>query len=316
MKKVVGKVAFITAGASGIGWGMARAFMNAGMKVVVGDILQDHIEECRSQYPGNAALHFIKLDVSDRPQMERAAREVEERFGRLDVLCNNAGVAARGQVDDAGYADWDYVMGVCVGGTINGLVNFLPLIKKHGEGGHVVTTSSMAGMIPVPFNGLYATAKFAVRGMMDALRLSLGPHKIGVSVLCPGFVATRATTAGDRYRAEHDGKPLNEHRDPAKAGMDPLQVGERVITAILDNELYVFPHGEFREEVRAYFDRMLAAFPDDFNATADKGRLDIERGRMTRTEEARRIAAAIDGAEFGGPSVAATVDAWMRGRQP
>lgn len=316
MRSIAGRVAFVTAGASGIGWGMARAFLNAGMKVVVGDLLQDHIEECRSQYPGRTDLHFIRLDVSNRPQMESAAKEVESRFGRLDVLCNNAGVAARGQVDDASYADWDYVMDVCVGGTINGLVNFLPLIKKHGEGGHVVTTSSMAGMIPVPFNGLYSTAKFAVRGMMDALRLSLGPYGIGVSVLCPGFVATRATTAGDRYRAEHDGTPIHEPREPVRAGMDPLVVGERVLQAIRNNELYIFPHGEFREEVRAYFDRMLAAFPEDFNATADKGRLEIERSRMTRTEEARRIANAIGGARDEGPSVAATVDAWMQGRQP
>ncbi|MGH8228998.1 MAG: SDR family oxidoreductase [Steroidobacteraceae bacterium] len=315
MRTVEGKVAFITAGASGIGWGMARAFLSAGMKVVVGDILQDHIDECGAQYPSRSDLHFIKLDVSSRPQMESAAREVESRFGRLDVLCNNAGVAARGQVDDAGYADWDYVMDVCVGGTINGLVNFLPLIKKHGEGGHVVTTSSMAGMIPVPFNGLYSTAKFAVRGMMDALRLSLGSYRIGVSVLCPGFVATRATTAGDRYRAEHDGAPIREHRDPTKAGMDPLAVGERVLRAIRNNELYIFPHGEFREEVRAYFERMLAAFPEDFLETADRGRLDIERNRMTRTEEARRVALAIDAAKYEGASVADTVDAWMSGRQ-
>lgn len=316
MRSIEGRVAFITAGASGIGWGMARAFLNAGMKVVVADILQDHIDECRSHYPGRADLHFIRLDVANRPQMESAAKELESRFGRLDVLCNNAGVAARGQVDDASYADWDYVMDVCVGGTINGLVNFLPLIKKHGEGGHVVTTSSMAGMIPVPFNGLYSTAKFAVRGMMDALRLSLAPHRIGVSVLCPGFVATRATTAGDRYRAEHDGTPLHGTREPARAGMDPLVVGERVLQAILKNELYIFPHGEFREEVRAYFDRMLAAFPEDFMAAADQGRLDIERSRMTRTEEARRMADAIDGARDEGPTVAETVNAWMQGRRP
>ena len=314
MKNVEGKVAFITAGASGIGWGMARAFMNAGMKVVVGDILQDHIDECAAQYPGKNDLHFIKLDVSDRKQMEDAAKKVDAMFGRLDVLCNNAGVAARGQVDSASYEDWDYVMDVCVGGTINGLVNFLPLIKKHGEGGHVVTTSSMAGMIPVPFNGLYSTAKFAVRGMMDALRLSLGPQKIGVSVLCPGFVSTRATTAGDRYRAAYDGSSIDEKRDPAKAGMDPLKVGERVLKAIRNNELYIFPHGEFKEEVRAYFDRMLDAFPDF--ADADEIRLGMERNRMTRTEEARRVADAIDGAKYDGPSVEATVDAWMHGKQP
>lgn len=315
MKKVEGKVAFITAGASGIGWGMARAFMNAGMKVVVGDLLQEHIDECRSQFPGKNDLHFIQLDVANRKQMEDAAKEIETTFGRLDVLCNNVGVAARAPIDDASYADWDYVMDVCVGGTINGLVNFLPLIKKHGEGGHVVTTSSMAGMIPVPSNGIYSTAKYAVRGMMDSLRGALGPHKIGVSVLCPGFVATRAVTAGDVYRSAHEGKALNETRDPLAAGMDPLAVGERVLQAIKNNEMYIFPHGEFREEVRAYFQRMLDAFPTDFS-DADEVRLNMERGRMTSTEQARRVADAIDGPVDEGPSIEETVNAWLHGKQP
>jgi NAD(P)-dependent dehydrogenase (short-subunit alcohol dehydrogenase family) len=316
VKKVEGKVAFITAGASGIGWGMARAFMNAGMKVVVGDILQEHIDECRSQYAGKNDLHFIKLDVANRKQMEDAAKEVEAVFGRLDVLCNNAGVAARAGMDEATYDDWDYVMNVCVGGTINGLVNFLPLIKRHGEGGHVVTTSSMAGMIPVPFNGLYSTAKFCVRGMMDSLRLALGAQKIGVSVLCPGAVMTRAMTAGDKYRlAQEEGKLLDEKRDVWSGGVDPLKIGERVLQAIQNNEMYIFPHGEFREEVRAYFQRMLDAFPADFS-DADTVRMEFERRRMTMTEEARRVADAIDGAKYEGPSVEETVDAWMHGRQP
>ncbi len=315
MKDVDGKVAFITAGASGIGWGAARAFMNAGMKVVVGDILQEHIDECRAQYPGKNDLHFIQLDVANRKQMEDAAKQIEEIYGRLDVLFNNAGVAARAEVDNATYADWDYVMNVCVGGTINGIINFLPLIEKHGQGGHIVSTSSMAGMIPVPFNGIYGTAKYAVRAMMDNLRLRLGPKKIGVSVLCPGFVATRATTAGDKYRkAQEEQVVITEKREPIKGGQDPLRVGERVLQAIKNNELYIFPHGEFKEEVRAYFQRMLDAFPDF--ADADEIRLGMERGRMTRTEEARRVADAIDGKRETGPTVEETVNAWMAGRQP
>ena len=146
MKDVEGKVAFVTGGASGIGWGMARAFMNAGMKVVVADLLQQHLDEVAAQHPGANNLHLIKVDVTDRAGMERAAQETIDVFGKVHVLCNNAGVAARGQIDEHSYADWDYVMGVCVGGTINGLVNFLPKIKAHGEGGHIVNTSSMANL--------------------------------------------------------------------------------------------------------------------------------------------------------------------------
>src|SRR5205085_5270672 len=103
------------------------------------------------------------------------------------------GVAARNLIDESTYEDWDYVIDVNIKGAANGLVNYLPRIKRHGEGGHVVNISSMAGMIPVPaFVGTYSTAKFAIRGMSESLRLALAPHRIGVSVLCPGLVATRS----------------------------------------------------------------------------------------------------------------------------
>ena len=295
MKDVEGKVAFITGGASGIGWGMARAFMDAGMKVVVADLLQQHLDEVAAQHPGANNLHLIRVDVTDRPGMERAAQETVDVFGKVHVLCNNAGVAARGQIDEHTYEDWDYVMGVCVGGTINGLVNFLPRMKAHGEGGHIVNTASMAGMIPVPgFVGSYSTAKFAVRGMSDSLRLTLAPHRIGVSVLCPGLVATRAVTAGGAYRTAHDTGAFEEDATPAPitGGMDPLAVGERVLRAIHDNELYIFPHGEFKEEVAAYFQRMLDAFPGEQDIDPERRAMEERRAKMT--EEARLAAQAIE----------------------
>jgi NAD(P)-dependent dehydrogenase (short-subunit alcohol dehydrogenase family) len=294
LKEVEGKVAFITGGASGIGYGMAQAFLDAGMKVVVADLLQQHLDEVASRHPGANNLHLIKVDVADRPGMERAAAETERVFGKVHVLCNNAGVAARGNVDEHGYEDWDYVMGVCVGGTINGLVNFLPKIKAHGEGGHIVNTSSMAGMIPVPaFVGSYSTAKFAVRGMSDALRLALAPYRIGVSVLCPGLVATRAVTAGGVYRSTHDtGQQPEASPPPITGGMDPRAVGERVLQAIRQNELYIFPHGEFKDEVADYFQRMLDAFPplDD----VDPERRAMEERRAKMTDEMRLAADGLD----------------------
>ena len=291
MRDVEGKVAFITGGASGIGWGMARAFMDAGMKVVVADLLQQHLDEVAAQHPGANNLHLIRLDVTDRPAMERAAEETEKVFGKVHVLCNNVGVAARGDIDQHSYEDWDYVIGVNVIGTANGLVNFLPRIKKHGEGGHIVNTASMAGMIPVPpFVGSYSTAKFAVRGMSDALRLALGPHRIGVSVLCPGLVATRAMTGGAQYRAAHSSGSVETTGDPITRGMDPRAVGERVLKGIRDNELYIFPHGEFKEEVAQYFQRMLDAFPDE----VDPELAEMEHRRARQTDEMRAVADNID----------------------
>jgi NAD(P)-dependent dehydrogenase (short-subunit alcohol dehydrogenase family) len=294
VRDVEGKVAFITGGASGIGWGMARAFMDAGMKVVVADLLQQHLDEAAAQYPGKNNLHLIRLDVTDREAMARAAEETERVFGKVHLLCNNVGVASRGVVDEASYEDWDYVMNVNVGGAVNGLVNFLPRIKRHGEGGHIVNTSSMAGMIPVPgFVGTYSTAKFAIRGMSESLRLALAPYRIGVSVLCPGLVATRAVTGGAVYRSTHEsGQASEKTPPPITGGMDPLAVGERVLKAIHANEAYIFPHGEFKDEVADYFQRMLDAFPGEQDI--DPERRAMEERRARSTEEMRLAADAIE----------------------
>jgi NAD(P)-dependent dehydrogenase (short-subunit alcohol dehydrogenase family) len=283
VRDVEGKVAFITGGASGIGYGMAQAFLDAGMKVVIADLMQPHLDEVAARHPGANNLHLIRVDVADRPGMERAAKETIEKFGKVHVLCNNAGVAARGNIDEHGYEDWDYVIGVNLGGCVNGLVNFLPLMKAQGEGGHIVNTSSMAGMIPVPaFVGSYSTVKFAVRGMSDALRLALAPHKIGVSVLCPGLVATRAVTAGGVYRTTHDtGQQSDASPPPITGGMDPRAVGDRVLEAIRRNELYIFPHGEFKDEVADYFQRMLDAFPGEQDIDPERKAMEERRAKMT-----------------------------------
>jgi NAD(P)-dependent dehydrogenase (short-subunit alcohol dehydrogenase family) len=191
--------------------------------------------------------------VTDRAAMAEAERRTVAAFGKVHVLCNNVGVSQRNPIDEASYADWDYVIDVNLGGTVNGLVTFLPGMKAHGEGGHVVNTSSMAGMIPVPgFAGIYAATKFAVRGLTDSLRLSVAPYGIGASVLCPGLVQTRAMTAGELYRKAHAGEAIEEKRAPIEGGMGIDEIGEYVAAAIERNEPYIFPHGEFRAEVAQY----------------------------------------------------------------
>jgi len=295
MREFAGKTAFITGGASGLG--MARAFLARGMKVVIGDLLQAHLDEARGDLGASNRLHCIRLDVSDRAAMAAAARETAAVFGDVHVLCNNVGVSQRNPIDEASYADWDYVLSVNLGGTIAGLVEFLPGMKAHGEGGHVVNTSSMAGMIPVPaFAGVYATSKFAVRGLSDALRLALAPYGIGVSVLCPGLVRTRAMTAGDLYRAEHEHADVPaELRETIDGGMDPAAVGELVVKAIEENRPYIFPHGEFVPEVKAYSDEMLAAFPTEFEM--DERRRTGEERRARMTAEAKAVADALGKAD-------------------
>ena len=131
-----------------LGLGIARAFAESGMKVVVGYRTKEHLDDAMGYLSEWAErVHAANVDVTDRPGMERAGQEVLEAFGKVHVLVNNAGVSPVGPISAAGYDDWDWVMGVNVGGVFNGVHAFLPLIERHGEGGHIVSTSSIAGLI-------------------------------------------------------------------------------------------------------------------------------------------------------------------------
>jgi NAD(P)-dependent dehydrogenase (short-subunit alcohol dehydrogenase family) len=293
MKHVEGKVAFITGGASGIGFGMAQVFLKSGMKVIMADILQERLDEAARilAHSTNRDYHFIKVDVTDRAAMAAAAAEAERVFGKVHVLCNNAGVYGNLPIESASYEDWDWVLGVNLGGVINGLVSFLPRIIAHGEGGHIVNTSSMAGLIPLPSaGGLYATSKFAVRGLTDSLRLALGAHDIGVSVLCPGMTRTRILEAeqhrpGQEADQAADSAGPNLFNPDMSGGMDPVELGERVLLGIQRNDAYILPHGEFKDEVQGLFDDIMSGFPQE--QELHPGRQLFEDMRRQATAEAK-----------------------------
>lgn len=189
MEHVEGKVAFITGGASGIGLGIAKAFVNAGMKVVISDIREDRMKEAiadfRRQGKGQN-VYSIKLDVTDRKAFAEAADEAEREFGKVHVLCNNAGVGLLGSIKLAKFDDWDWGISLLIGGVVNGIQIFLPRILKHGEGGHIVTTSSMGGALPLSGSPIYSTAKAGVIAMCESLRGDLAADNIGVSAFIPG----------------------------------------------------------------------------------------------------------------------------------
>jgi NAD(P)-dependent dehydrogenase (short-subunit alcohol dehydrogenase family) len=290
VRDVEGKVAFVTGGGSGVGLGMAKAFVAAGMRVAIADIRADHLEAALAELDGD--VHAIQLDVTDREAFARAADETERVHGNVHVLCNNAGINLFNDLAEATYQDWDWVLGVNLGGVVNGVVTFVPRIKAHGEGGHVVNTASMAAFVAGPGAGIYTTAKFAVHGLSDALRWSLLPHGIGVSMVCPGLVkskiyesdllrpaelSTDVTPADDEFMRILPG--LHE------AGMSGDEIGEKVLRAIERNDFYVFTHPEHRDELRAIFDETIAAFPDE-PVPAD--RLAVEEAR--RAGKARALA--------------------------
>jgi NAD(P)-dependent dehydrogenase (short-subunit alcohol dehydrogenase family) len=271
MKDLEGKTLFITGGASGIGFGITQVLVDAGMNAVIGDIRQDHIDEALDFFEKkqqSRRVHGIKVDITDRPAMARAADEAERTFGKVHVLINNAGVDCNGPLKKATFDDWDYGLNVNFGGMINGVQTFLPRILKHGEGGHIVSTASLAGLIPVRGEAaMYGAAKAAVVSFMESIREELAADNIGVSVLCPGGFKTRIHESGqnrpEKYRANSgftEAEATLAKRQISDAWSDPLWAGEVVKRGILNNELYLMTH-EMAEPVRKRAAALIAAMP-------------------------------------------------------
>jgi NAD(P)-dependent dehydrogenase (short-subunit alcohol dehydrogenase family) len=271
MQDLKGKVAFITGGASGIGLAMARAFGREGMSVMIADIegqaLQAAVERLRSE---QVRAEGVVADVTRRDSLRAAALETIARFGKVHVVCNNAGVGAGGMLGQVPERDWNWVIDVNLYGVVHGMEIFTPLILSHGEGGHFVNTASMAGMLSGLGFSPYAASKFAVVTMSEGLAMQLKPLGIGVSVLCPGWVRTRINASG-RNRPERYGPTRTPDPDsPAAAlaayideslrsGLDPAEVAARVLTAIREDELYVFTHPQMRAAMEERFAAISAA---------------------------------------------------------
>ena len=285
MQDLTGKVAFITGGASGIGLGMARAFLAEGMKVALADWNEQHIAQAKEQLAGNNAAHFIKANVADRDSLRAAAQETLDAFGRIHVLCNNAGVNGGGTAASEDFDDWDRAIAVNLGGVVNGTKIIVPIIRAQGEGGHVVNTSSMAGVVPLPGLAAYSTAKYAVRGFSESLRMQLAPKGIGVSCLFPGATRTALVPLpeDDPERIKEEGAPqfLKDLWDAMRGAIDPLDTGRAVVSAIKENRFYIFTNREFVEEVKQRHREIEEAFPDD-EPTPGRVKFESMRAEMVR----------------------------------
>lgn len=285
MEDLTGKVAFITGGASGIGLGMVRTFLAEGMKVVLADWNEQHIAKAKDVLQGNNAAHFVKANVADRTNLKAAVDETLDVFGKIHVLCNNAGVNGGGTADGEDFEGWDKALAVNLGGVVNGTKLIVPIIKAQGEGGHVVNTSSMAGVVPLPGLAAYSTAKYAVRGFSESLRIQLAPLGIGVSCLFPG--ATR--TALVPLPEDEAGSDIDEASadpfmhllwDAMRCAIDPLDTGKAVLDAIKDNRFYIFTNREFLDEVIERHREIEDAFPKE---EAPAGRIAFENMRYEMT---------------------------------
>ncbi len=261
-----GQVAFITGAASGIGLGLARACAALGMRIVAVDIEADALEKTRSELAaeGHDVL-AVGADVTSLASMHDAAARAVQRFGAVHLVCNNAGVGLEGPIDSWTDEGWSWVVGVNLMGVAHGVQALAPILKANADGGHIVNTASIGGLSAAPNHGQYAATKFAVVGLSQSLRAELAPHRIGVTVLCPGFVRSRIATSarnapGDlgarqawlmREGFTGDAATLFStiERRVADCDLTADAVGLMALQAVVDNDFYVLTETEFLGDV-------------------------------------------------------------------
>ncbi len=285
-----GKTAIITGGVSGIGFGIARAFANAGIDLILTYRNEAYRAEAERWFTeqGKPVPRFVVLDVTDRARFAEVAAEA----GKVHILVNNAGVSVFGPTDEASYTDYDWIMGVNFGGVVNGLVSFIPGMKAHGEGGHIINVASMAAFCAGPQAGIYTASKFAVRGLTESVRYNLAPYGIGVSLMCPGLTRTNAWDSalkrphafGGSGFAAPDRAELEQFGTGFDLGMNPLEVGEKTLAGMIANQGLILTHPDHAEDIEEIYRTTLAALPDE---PIPEGRAEIERLRR----DANRAAA-------------------------
>jgi NAD(P)-dependent dehydrogenase (short-subunit alcohol dehydrogenase family) len=260
------RVAVVTGGGSGIGRALAEAFAREGARLVVADVEESAAaavaEGLRAR--GGEAL-AVRVDVSDLGQVQALADRAFAHFGAVHVLCNNAGVALHGPLQDMSHRDWEWVLGVNLWGVIHGLEAFLPRMIAQGPPGHIVNTASMAGLLASQGLGVYNASKYAVVGISETLAKDLRPHGLGVSVLCPMGVSTRIGES-DRNRPAR----LRNERARAAASeleligkyLEPDAVASMVVAAVRADRLWVLTHDESLEPMRRRFRRLEQAILD------------------------------------------------------
>ena len=272
MKELAGKTAFVTGAASGIGLGIATALAQAGAKVMLCDIEEAALSAAVAELKKtNVDVDGVRADVSLKTELQAAADATTARYGNVHILVNNAGVGGGGPYGVWTDAGWNWLLGVNLMSVIWGIEIFGPLIEKHGEGGHIVSTASIAGLISGSSNA-YNVSKYGVVALSEGLRLELAPRDIGVSVLCPGFIRTQIVDSGRNLPQRFAGKigrppatgPIAEHikslRDRVDQGIDPLYVGELVREAIENDWFYIFTDTEFEPVIQARFANIKKGF--------------------------------------------------------
>ena len=251
MDHLEGSVAVVTGAASGIGRALSERFASEGMRVVLADIEADALEATRAELAGAGhEVLAVRTDVTQADSVQQLAERAVEAFGKVHVVCNNAGVFAGGRTWEAPLSDYEWVMGVNIMGVVHGLRSFVPLLLEHGEPGHVVNTASMAGVTSAPLAGVYYMSKHAVMALSESLyhEMVQAETQVGVSVLCPELIHT-AIARSERNRPHH--LKRDDRVDPQRevvegairelihTGLDPSVMADRVVDAMRENRFYI-----------------------------------------------------------------------------
>lgn len=272
MTNVQGRTAFITGGANGIGLGIARTFGRAGVKLALADIDGEALARAKAELQDVTVVETYRLDVRDRDAYAAAADAAESALGPVSLLFNNAGVAGGAPAEKLTYDLWDWGIGINLHGVINGVQTFLRRMVDRGLGGHIVNTASGAGLAATGSGVLYTTAKYGVVGLSESLNLELAPLGIGVTVLCPGPVATdivqRSADAAPKTGlaiTEEQAKQGAERRalmtQWLKDGVSIDAVGRMVLNAVENDGLYIHTDRVVANLIKARTKALLDALP-------------------------------------------------------
>ena len=270
MQDFAGQLAFITGGASGAGFGQAQVFGRAGCRIVIADIRAEAVEKARAALAAEGIeVHGIALDITDRAAYTAAADEVERVFGQAPTLLfNTAGVNNFGPIENTTYGDFDWLIGVNLGGVVNGMVTFVPRMIASGKPCHVVTVASLGGFTGSALAGPYSAAKAAVINLMEGYRQGLEKYGIGVSVVCPANIKsniaeatlTRPAALGASGYVEGP-EAIASLQSIYQHGMEPEVLAAHVMQGIRDNALYIIPYPETKDMLDQHFQAILASIP-------------------------------------------------------
>ena len=296
-----GRTAFITGGASGAGFGQAKVFGRAGCKVCIADIRGDAVAHAIEELLREGIeCHGIELDITDREAFVRAADEAESALGPVTMLFGTAGVSIFGPLENATYADYDWIFGVNLGGNINLMQTFMPRMIGHGLGGHAVLTASLGAFFANSGSGIYSASKFAVHGLSMAMRDALKDYGIGVSVLCPANIksniAESIRTRPEKYAASGyavDEREIAALHEIYSQGMEPEELAGHVKAAIEENRFYIIPYPEARPMLESIFQQALDALP---SSDSDREGQEKRHKAMMKYIEARK---AMDSERYG-----------------